>query len=102
MIKRCEMCGHPFHAQRSTAKYCSTRCRVQAHRGYAPICPDAPPVVSPKTDSALDDTALLITNAKQLSSAFAEQAKVAPLQLRAGCERVAVAIFAAIESEGWL
>ena len=28
----CEYCGNFFPAQRSTAKYCSTTCRVEAHR----------------------------------------------------------------------
>jgi hypothetical protein len=30
--QQCEYCGMPFIAQRSTAKYCSTSCRVQMHR----------------------------------------------------------------------
>jgi hypothetical protein len=28
----CEVCREPFEAQRSTARYCSTRCRVRGHR----------------------------------------------------------------------
>jgi hypothetical protein len=28
----CPVCGEPVHARRSTARYCSTRCRMQAHR----------------------------------------------------------------------
>ena len=35
MIKKCEICGREFAAQRSTAKYCSNRCRLAAQRGYA-------------------------------------------------------------------
>lgn len=101
MIKQCAMCGKQFHAQRKTAKYCSGRCRVQAHRGYAPMLPDAPPVVDAKTDSAIDDTAILIGEAKQLSAAFLQLSKVAPLQLRAGCERVGASLYAALEREGW-
>lgn len=101
MIKQCAMCGQQFHAQRSTAKYCSTRCRVQAHRGYAPMLPDAPPVVDAKTNSAVEDTALLIAEAKQLSAAFLQLSKAAPLQLRAGCERMGASIYAALEREGW-
>lgn len=33
MIKNCEVCGAEFQAQRSTAKYCSNRCRIMAKRG---------------------------------------------------------------------
>lgn len=32
MKKNCATCGKPFEAKRSTAKYCSDRCRVQAQR----------------------------------------------------------------------
>ena len=35
MIKRCEICGREFKAQRSTAKYCSDACRKRKERGYA-------------------------------------------------------------------
>lgn len=28
----CVACGRSFHAQRTTAKFCSTRCRLRAHR----------------------------------------------------------------------
>jgi hypothetical protein len=30
--RRCGHCGEPLSAQRSTQRYCSTRCRVAAHR----------------------------------------------------------------------
>ena len=33
MIKRCEICGRDYVARRSTAKYCSNRCRLMAQRG---------------------------------------------------------------------
>jgi hypothetical protein len=29
----CAHCGTPFRPQRTTGRYCSTRCRVAAHRG---------------------------------------------------------------------
>lgn len=35
MIKRCEICGREFKAQRRTAKYCSDTCRKRKERGYA-------------------------------------------------------------------
>jgi hypothetical protein len=28
----CEWCGEPFEARRSTARFCSDRCRMGAHR----------------------------------------------------------------------
>lgn len=35
LIKKCEICGREFKAQRSTARYCSATCRSRAARGYA-------------------------------------------------------------------
>lgn len=35
MIKNCEICGREYVAQRSTAKYCSDKCRQMACRGVA-------------------------------------------------------------------
>jgi hypothetical protein len=32
MINSCTICSHPFTARRSTAQYCSARCRQTAHR----------------------------------------------------------------------
>jgi hypothetical protein len=32
----CQHCGAQFERQRRTARYCSTRCRVAAHRGSKP------------------------------------------------------------------
>lgn len=39
--KVCGGCGKPFEAQRKTAKYCSDRCRMRAHR-RAPDSEPAP------------------------------------------------------------
>lgn len=37
MMLTCNACGREFEAQRSDAKYCSTNCRVAAHRkAHAP------------------------------------------------------------------
>lgn len=35
MIKRCEVCGKEFKAQRSTARFCSATCRKRNARGSA-------------------------------------------------------------------
>ena len=32
VTRKCEQCREPFEAARSDARYCSTRCRVRAHR----------------------------------------------------------------------
>jgi hypothetical protein len=33
--KRCEQCGKPIEAKRSTRRFCSGLCRVRAHRVFA-------------------------------------------------------------------
>jgi hypothetical protein len=35
--RRCKICGKPLAAQRSTARFCSVRCRVSAHRSKETI-----------------------------------------------------------------
>ncbi len=65
------------------------------------MMPDAPPVVDAKTENMVEDAAILITEAKNLSAAFLQLSKAAPLQLRAGCERMGKSIRSAIEREGW-
>ena len=34
MIKRCEVCGKEFRANRNTARFCSATCRSRNARGY--------------------------------------------------------------------
>lgn len=48
--KSCDTCGGSFEAKRSTAKYCSNPCRVQAQRAQ----PVAPVVPLPEPDEAAD------------------------------------------------
>ena len=36
LIKKCEQCGRAFEAQRSTARFCSPRCRKAFNRGVPP------------------------------------------------------------------
>lgn len=44
MIAICVICGREFVAKRSTAKYCSCRCKHIAHRGTG-TASTAPPIV---------------------------------------------------------
>lgn len=46
MVLKCELCGEPFDAKRSTAKYCSPRCRQQARR----VAKDEPTTAAPPAD----------------------------------------------------
>jgi hypothetical protein len=40
-VQLCERCGSVFEAKRSTARYCSTACRVAAHRARSADSSDA-------------------------------------------------------------
>lgn len=42
MKVRCEVCGDAFEAQRRTARFCGSKCRMRAHRGaeVVPLRPE--------------------------------------------------------------
>lgn len=97
MIKRCEICGREFVAQRRTAKYCSEACKKRHQRGMAvsPLSPIDPTFSLPQEAvlKAVDDAHAA---ASDLSRASMHTA--APL-----CHalaRVAKAIEEALRGEG--
>lgn len=54
--RSCESCGEHFEARRSTARYCSSRCRVRASRANAAaraaaVESDPPPSAAPSAAS---------------------------------------------------
>jgi len=49
---QCATCGTTFGAQRKTAQYCSTKCRVQAVRARARAAESDVPTVQPRRDGA--------------------------------------------------
>lgn len=42
MVRDCVMCGRPFQARRSTARYCSSTCRARRAQGRSPRPVDTP------------------------------------------------------------
>ena len=51
MWTECEYCNRQFHAKRRSAVYCSTRCRVAAHRLRQPTsCPYCGNLFPPRFD----------------------------------------------------
>lgn len=46
MIKRCEVCGREFKANRNTARFCSSTCRSRNARGYAYHSESTPPAAN--------------------------------------------------------
>lgn len=95
----CEECGKQFEARRSTARFCSSRCRVRHHRAKEPIMPAARP--APLPDSSFEDVAEAVGQARAVSNSFAILSESAPRPLRPGCRRIGEAITRAIEDEEW-
>lgn len=46
MQRNCSICGRPFEAQRSTAKYCGSTCRANASMGAKPARTPAKKAIS--------------------------------------------------------
>ena len=99
MIKFCRQCGQPFEAKRSTALYCSSRCRLRAHRKSEPVVPDAP--LPKPVPASFEDVADAVDDARSLSNRFFQLESTAPRQLRPGCGRIGDAIRRAVTEEEW-
>lgn len=113
-IKECAECGKAFAAQRSTAVYCSEKCKKAAKRkreragrrtstdpaGDVPtVSPGAfLPPIPPESYDAVSDA---IDEARRVSTRFGQLANTAPTPCRAGCARIGGAIAGAIDREGW-
>ena len=99
--KICEICGKAFEARRSTARYCSGRCRQRAHKGKMrqPVIPKGRP--APIAPASFEDVAAALDDARALSNRFARMSATAPRPLRAGCARIGQAITRAITDEEW-
>ncbi len=82
MIKKCEVCGREFRAQRSTARFCSVTCRSRAHRGYAYNGELQPPTASA---SMTDDEVLEVVQRAHVAASDMSRASMmtaAPLCIR--------------------
>ena len=99
MIKACEECGKLFEAKRSTARFCSSNCRLKAHRAGHPLIPDLPQ--QPERSASFDDVANAVSDARRVSNTFSQLAFTAPRKLQPGCGRISEAITKAIENEEW-
>ena len=99
--KVCATCGQVFEAKRSTAKYCSDRCRKKAYKASMrqPVVPAGKP--APIPSATFDDVAAALDGARSLSNRFAQLSTSAPRPLRPGCARISQAITRAIKDEEW-
>ena len=99
---KCEICGAAFPAKRRDARFCSDRCKQQAHRNrrrprYTKdwSAPVERPVEDPP-ESAVE----AVTAAHRAANDLGRLASTGPYQLRAKFARVSAAIQAALDEEG--
>ena len=97
--KTCEQCGRVFEAKRSTARFCSSSCRIKAHRAKVPIMPAVVPAPFPM--ASFNEVAEAVGKAREVSNEFAQLSVSAPQPLRPGCRRIGEAITRAIDDEEW-
>lgn len=90
MIKKCEICGQEFKAQRSTARYCSATCRSRAARGYAYAgeLQSPSPSVSMTDDEVLEVVQRAHTASSDLSRASMLTSSPLCLRLRRAAKKI--------------
>lgn len=98
MIKRCEICGREFQAQRKSAKYCSATCRKRKERGYVYRGKLKPPVPSASMSEA--EILSVIQAAHVAASDLSRASLLTPSPLCLSLQRAAKAIEDALRREG--
>lgn len=97
MIKRCEICGREFAAQRSTAKYCSATCRKRKQRGYAYLGELEPP--APSAVMTQDEVLALVQQAHCVASDLSRASMMTAAPLCLSLKSVAEKIEEALRGE---
>lgn len=98
MIKRCEICGKEFVAQRSTAKFCSPKCRKRNERGYAFVGElEAPDTTITMSD---DDVLAVIQQAHCTAADLSRAAMYTAAPLCISLKNVARKLEGALRGEG--
>lgn len=98
MIKKCEICGREFTAKRSTAKYCSNRCRLAAQRGYAYVGELQPP--APNAAMSDDEVLEVIQRAHAAASDMSRASLMTTEPLCLSLKKAAKKMEDALRGEG--
>lgn len=99
-VKICEYCGRLYEPARSDSRYCSGACRTRACRQrkrLQRLVPTSPPDLGDMAPGLVD----AVHGARRVSHDFARISATGPVKARAGALRVADAIAAALDREGW-
>lgn len=98
MIRRCVICGAEFQAKRSTAKYCSNRCRHMAQRGQEFTGELQPPDV--RISMTEDEVLAVVGQAHSVAADLSRAAMMTPSPLCLKLRRVSKRLEDSLESEG--
>lgn len=98
MIKRCEICGREFKAQRSTAKCCSDTCRKRKERGYAYAGELEAP--APSASMSIDEVNEVVQRAHVAASDMSRAAMLTTAPLCMKLRRAAKKMEDALRGEG--
>ena len=81
MKRACEACGASYEAQRSTARFCSERCKKRAQRTSSAVI--ALPVASPSTEGSDAEPALVAQVRADLTAAGVLESSLGQMALDA-------------------
>lgn len=98
MIKRCEVCGREFKAQRSTARFCSATCRSRAARGYAYAGELETP--APSASMSVDEVGEVVQRAHMVAADMSRASMLSAAPLCLKLRRAAKRIEDALRGEG--
>lgn len=98
MIKNCEICGREYVAQRSTAKYCSNRCRLMAQRGVAFTGEIEAPDV--RVSMTQEEVLALVGRAHDTASDLSRASMLTPAPLCRSLKAISQKLSDALRAEG--
>jgi len=98
VIKRCEVCGREFQAQRRTARFCSATCRSRAARSHAFTGGIEAP--DPSTRMTMDEVGEIVQRAHVAASDMSRASMLATSPLCLRLRRAAKGIEDILRGEG--
>lgn len=98
MIKNCEICGREYVAKRSTAKYCSNRCRLMAQRGAVFTGEIEAPDV--RVSMTQEEVLALVGRAHDTASDLSRASMLTPAPLCRSLKAISQKISDALRAEG--
>lgn len=98
LIKNCEICGSEFVAKRSTAKYCSNKCRLMSQRGM----PYTGEISSPdvRVSMSEDEIVAVVARAHDTASDLSRASMLTPAPLCRSLKTVSKKLSDALRTEG--